>query len=173
MPNTIEQLSVKAVGTLNAVKAGFNGLRGVFLLLAEEHGEMSAMMKQVSKSDDAQVRREHCAKVRAALLSHERAELAEVYPALAQYESTRESALIHEREAGEIESAMRAVDALDPAGNAWGSAFERLLALVERHVEQEEKYFFPEAQAAMGDAAAAALRTRYESAKNSAKKQLA
>jgi len=173
MPNTIEQLSVKAGGTLNAVKAGFNGLRGVFLHLAEEHGEVSAMMKHVSKSEDPQVRREYFVKIRAELLSHERAELAEVYPALAHYESTRELVLLHDREATQLESAIRAVDALDPANEAWGLAFDRLLALVAQHIEQEEKHFFPKAQAAMGDAAAEALRTRYESAKNSAKKQLA
>jgi len=33
MPNTIDQLGVKAAGTVKAVKAGFNGLRGVFLHL--------------------------------------------------------------------------------------------------------------------------------------------
>jgi hypothetical protein len=173
MPNTIEQLSVKAVGTLKAVKAGFNGLRGVFLHLAEEHGELSAMMNHASKSEDAQVRREHYAKVRAELLSHERAELAEVYPALARYESTRDLVLLHEREATQLESAIRTVDTLDPASEAWDSAFGRLLALVQEHVDHEEKHFFPRAQAALGDAAAEALRTRYETAKSSAKKQLA
>jgi hypothetical protein len=173
MPNTIEQLSVKAVGTVKAVKAGFNGLRGVFLHLAEEHGEVSAMMKHVSKSNDEQVRREHYAKIRAELLSHERAELAEVYPSLARYETTREIAELHAREATQLESAIRAVDALDPASAAWGLAFERLLALVEEHVDHEEKHFFPKAQAAIGEQAAEALRTPYENAKSSAKKQLA
>jgi len=164
---------VKAVGTLNAVKAGFNGLRGVFLHLAEEHGEVSAMMKHVSKSGDPQVRSEHYAKIRAELLSHERAELAEVYPALAAHERTRDLVQMHNREAAQLESAIRAVDALDPASDAWGLAFERLLTLVEQHVEEEEKHFFPTAQAVLGDAAAEALRSPYESAKSSAKKQLA
>lgn len=50
MANSIEQFSAKAAGTMNAVKAGFNGLRGVFLHLAEEHGEVGALMKRVSKS---------------------------------------------------------------------------------------------------------------------------
>ena len=130
-------------------------------------------MKHVSKSEDVQVRREHYAKIRAELLSHERAELAEVYPSLARYEGTRDLVLLHDGEATQLESAIRAVDALDPASEAWTPAFERLLVLVEQHVAQEEKYFFPKAQAAMGEAAAEALRTRYESAKNSAKKQLA
>lgn len=173
MPSTIEQLSVKVAGTANAVKAGFDGLRGVFLHLAEEHGEVRAMMKHVTKNGDAQFRREHYAKIRAELLSHERAELAEVYPALAHLDSTRELVQLHDRETTQLESAIRAVDALDPADDAWGLAFERLLALVEQHVTQEETDFFPKAQAAIGDAAAEALRAPYERAKMSAQKQLA
>src|SRR6188768_3783330 len=105
MPNTIEQLSVKAVGTVKVVKAGINGLRGELIHLAEEHGEACAMMKHVSKSSDAQVRREHYAKIRTELLSHERAELAEVYPSFARYEATRELAELHAQEATQLESA--------------------------------------------------------------------
>jgi Hemerythrin HHE cation binding domain len=176
MPNTLEQLTVKAAGTVKAVKAGFNGLRGVFLHLAEEHGEVVAMMKHVSKSKDAQVRRGHYAKIRVELLSHELAELAELYPHLAHLESTRELVAQHDRQATQLESAIRepfGIDALDPSSDAWGMAFDRLLVLVEQHIAQEEGELFPKAQAAIGDAAAEALRTRYEAAKISAKKQLA
>lgn len=172
MPNTLEQLGVKAVGTVKAVKAGFNGLRGVFLHLAEEHGEVGAMMKLVGKSKDAQFRRQHYPQIRAELLSHERAELAEIYPPLSHYDSTRELAVIHNQEAAQLESAIGAVDALDPATDAWGLAFERLFALVQQHVEEEERDFFPKAQAAMGEEAAEALLTRYEAAKSSAKQAL-
>jgi len=176
MPNTLEQLTVKAVGTVKAVKAGFNGLRGVFLHLAEEHGEVIAMMKQMSKSKDAQVRHEHYAKLRVELLSHEHAELAELYPALAHLESTRELVTLHDRQATQLESAIRepfGIDALDPSSDAWGLAFDRLLVLVEQHVALEEGEIFPKAQAVLGEAAAEALRSRYEVAKISAKKQLA
>ncbi len=172
MPNAFERLSVKAAGTGKAVKAGFNGLRGVFLHLAEEHGEVSAMMRQVSKSKDARFRREQYPKIRAELLSHERAELAEVYPALSHYEGTRALVVLHNQEAAELESAISAVDALDPAADAWGLAFERLLAVVQQHVEEEEKDFFPMAQAAIGEEAAGDLLSRYEAAKSAAKQQL-
>ncbi|HKO50370.1 MAG TPA: hemerythrin domain-containing protein [Polyangiaceae bacterium] len=172
MPNSIEQLSVKAAGTVKAVKAGFNGLRGVFLHLAEEHGEVGAMMKLVSKSKDAQFRREHYSKIRIELLSHERAELAEVYPPLRQQDGTLELAVLHEQEATQIESAVGAVDALDPTTEAWGLAFARLFALVQQHVEEEERDFFPAAQAAIGEPAAEALLKRYEAAKTAGKRQI-
>jgi len=173
MPNTIEQLSAKTGGTVEAVKAGYHGLRGVFLHLAEEHGEIKAMMKQVSKHQDPQGRLERYSKVRARLLSHERAELAAVYSPLADKAATCELVQLHRQEASELESAVRAVDALDAADQAWRFCFERLLALVERHADEEEKDFFLKAQSAIGEAAAEELRSSYESAKISAEKQLA
>ena len=172
MSNTIEQLSAKAAGTVKAVKAGFNGLRGVFLHLAEEHGEVGALMKQLRKSTDVEARRAHFRKIRAELLAHERAELAEVYPPLTHHDSTRELVVLHNQEATQLEAAIRAVDAVDPGSDAWGQAFERLFALVQQHVEEEEKDFFPKAQAAIGDEATEALLTRYEAAKTAAKQQL-
>jgi|GEM_PF-482265 len=172
MPNTIDQLGVKAAGTVKAVKAGFNGLRGVFLHLAEEHGEVGALIKLVSKSKDAQVRREHYTKIRVELLAHELAELAEVYPPLSQQDSTRELVLLHRQEGALLESAIGAIDALDPATDAWRLAFERLAALVRQHVEEEEQDFFPKAQAAIGEDAAEGMLTRYEAAKRSAQRQI-
>jgi len=172
MSNTIEQLSAKAVGTVKAVKAGFNGLRGVFLHLAEEHGEVGAMMKQLRKTKDLETRRTRFAQVRAELLSHERAEIAEVYPALTHHDSTRELIVLHNQEAAQLENAIRSVDASDPGSDAWALAFERLFALVQQHVEEEEREFFPKAQAAIGEEKTEALLSRYEAAKNSAMQQL-
>src|ERR1700712_5469995 len=112
MANPIARVEAKAVGTAHAVKAGFNGLRGVFLRLAEEHGRVGALMKRVSKSADAQVRREHYPQIRAELLSHERGELAEVYSLLGNYLDTRDLAAAHNAEAGQLEAAIAAVDSL-------------------------------------------------------------
>ncbi|HET7543121.1 MAG TPA: hemerythrin domain-containing protein [Polyangiaceae bacterium] len=171
MANTIEQLGVGALGTLKAVKAGLNGLRGVFLHLAEEHGELAALMKELSKSRDAQVRREHYPEIRAKLLAHEHAELSEVYSVL-DSEDTREWVALHHQEAANLETALRALDALNPESDAWGLAFDRLFTLVAQHVDQEEQELFPKAQAALGEEAAQALLTRYEAAKGAAKRPL-
>ena len=48
MANPIENVAAKAMGTVKAVKAGFNGLRGVFLHLAQEHGEVGELMRHVA-----------------------------------------------------------------------------------------------------------------------------
>ena len=75
MTHPIHEFSAKAMGTMKAVKAGFNGLRGVFLHLAEEHGEVSSLMGHLRGDQNATVRSEYWPRIRAALLSHERAEL--------------------------------------------------------------------------------------------------
>src|SRR6478609_84527 len=103
MANTIEQLGVGALGTLKAVKAGLNGLRGVFLQLAEEHGALAALMKELGKSRDPRVRRERYPEIRAQLLAHERAEQAEVYSAL-DSEDTRHWLELHQQEAANLET---------------------------------------------------------------------
>ena len=160
------------MGTVNAMKAGFNGLRGVFLHLAEEHGEVASLMKRVSKTTDAQVRSEHWPQIRAELLSHERAELAEVYASLSGYEALRELVASHNEEAWQIEVAIAAVDAQDAATPAWGMAFEHLFALVQRHVREEESDFFPRAQEVLSEEDSQAMRTRYELLKKSSKRQI-
>ena len=169
MANPIEQAAAKAMGTVKAVQAGFNGLRGVFLHLAEEHGEVGSLMKRVSKSTDAQFRREHFPHIRAELLSHEKGELAEVYSALANYESMRDVVLKHNDEAHTLEKAIADVDAQDFGSQEWGSAFERLFGLVQHHVEEEENDFFPRAQQVVDEDESKAILKRYEAAKEAVK----
>jgi len=165
MANSLQQIQAKTVGAAHAVKAGFNGLRGVFLHLAEEHGEVGSLMRRVLKSPDPKVRREHYPQIRRELLAHERGEVTAVYPVLAQHPETRGLALAHDREAEELEAAIAAVDAIDFTAPAWGVAFEHVYNLVQRHVQEEEDEIFPKAQDALGEEESEALLGRYESAK--------
>jgi hypothetical protein len=169
MANSIEQIATKAMGTVSAVAAGFKGLRGVFLHLAEEHGEVASLMKRVSKATDAQVRRQHFPHIRAELLSHEKGELAEVYAVLANYEQLRSVVLEHNAQAHALEKAIADVDAQDFASEEWGASFNRLFELVKTHVEEEENDFFPKAQELIDEEESKQILQRYEEAKNSIK----
>jgi hemerythrin superfamily protein len=171
MTNSLEQMEAKAVGAAKAVKAGFNGLRGVFLHLAEEHGEVGALMKRVSKSSDPKERGELYPQIRSELLSHERGELAEVYPKLSEHVATRNIAAAHNVEAQQLEQAIHQVDQLDFASPEWGPAFEHLFQMVQQHVAEEENDFFPKAQAVLGEGESKAMLDRYETAKKAAKQQ--
>lgn len=170
MANSIEQISAKTAGTMKAVAAGFKGLRGVFLHLAEEHGEVGSLMKHLSKTTDPKVRREHFPHIRAELLSHEKGELAEVYGVLANYEQLRSVVLEHNEQAHALEKAIADVDAIDFASEEWATSFERLHGLVKTHVEEEENDFFPKAQQVIDEDESKQILKRYEAAKQSIKK---
>ena len=171
MSNRSEQISVKVAGTMKAMKAGFEGLRGVFLHLAEEHGEVGALLKRVNKTTEPDVRREHWSQIRTELLAHEQGELAEVYPLLTANEGTREIVALHSQEAGQLKEAIVAVDAHDFASPAWAAAFERLCTLVQQHVTEEENDFFPRAQEVISEEQSKLVLERYEIAKRAAKGQ--
>ena len=170
MANPIGQITTKVAGTVKAVTAGFKGLRGVFLHLAEEHGEVGALMKQVGKTTDPRVRREHFPHIRAELLSHEKGELSAVYGVLANYEQLRGVVLKHNEEAHTLEKAIADVDAIDFASEEWATSFNRLFALVQAHVEEEENEFFPKAQELIDEAESKQILTHYEAAKQSVKR---
>ena len=172
MANSFEQVAAKARGTVQAVKAGFNGLRGVFLHLAEEHGEVASLIKRVRSTTEGSVRRDHWPQIRSELLSHERAERQEVYPRLEGFDTTRRIVAQHTAEANLLEDAIARLDLLDPSSAAWGSAFEALAVMVEQHVEEEEGDFFPKAQIALGEDEAESLLKRFEIAKEAAKAEL-
>lgn len=170
MANSIEQIAAKTIGTMRAVAAGFNGLRGVFLHLAEEHGEVGALMKQLSKTTDPKVRHEHFPHIRAELLSHEKGELAEVYGVLANFEQLRSVVLEHNEQAHTLEKAIADVDAIDFASEEWATSFDRLLGLVQAHAKEEEDDFFPKAQQFIDEEESLQILKRYEAAKQAIKK---
>ncbi len=168
MPNTLEKVASKAMGTVKAAKAGLQGLTGVFMHLMQEHGEVSALIKRVALSDDVDVRRELYPTIRHELLAHEKGETDALYPVLAEYPETRAIAAKHAQEASALEAAIRSVDAVDFGAAAWAPAFKRLADLVTSHVAEEEKDFFPIAQETMGEERARGLTGRFEAAKRSA-----
>ena len=170
MGNQMEQVATKLMGTLKAAEAGFKGLRGVFLHLAEEHGEVGALMKRLSNTSDPQVRREHFPHIRAELLSHEKGELVEVYGVLANFEQLRGVVLKHNDDAHALEKAVADVDAIDFASEEWSTSFARLVALVQAHVEEEENELFPRAQEVIDEAESKQILERYEAAKESVKR---
>ena len=58
MTNPLEEIASRAMGAAKGVKATFAGLTGVFKQLAEEHGEVSALLLRVKNSKDPEVRAE-------------------------------------------------------------------------------------------------------------------
>lgn len=165
MPNHVEKLAAEAMGALKDVKAGWEGLTGVFMHLMEEHGRVGALIKRVGMSSDPAVHADLYPTIRKQLLAHERGELQAVYPVLAEYPETSSIAAAHAHEASELEAAIAALDALGFGDAGWVPAFERLAQLVDEHVDAEESDYFPKAQQAIGEERAKALLPIFEATK--------
>jgi hemerythrin superfamily protein len=163
MPSRIDSMLSHGMGKVKAVKARLSGLVGVFATLAEQHGEVAALLERAKHSDDKFA--ELWPKIRRELISHEKAELREVYPALRANDTTRELANRHEAEATQLEQLIEIIDELAIRSPARREEFEQLVELVLYHAREEETDIFPRAQEALGKQRAEELKERFLTAK--------
>ena len=161
MPNRMDSMLSKGAGMVKGVKARLEGLTGVFKTLAEQHGEVTAMIKRLQSKPEKKP--ELWPEIRRELLSHERGEMREVYPVLRQHVQTRALAEHHDQEAAELE---RLIEQIDGAtADEWRPLFDQLVDAVTRHANEEENEIFPRAQEAIGDKGARDLEPRFLAAK--------
>jgi hypothetical protein len=172
MPTHMEHAAVKVMGAAKQIKGAFEGLSGIFRTLMQEHGEVSALLVRLKASDDPELRRRLFPLIRKELLSHEKGELAVLYPVLAEYEETAEIAVHHEREARALEALIQRLSDMDVNGSSWGTTLEELIQMVQHHVREEENDFFPKGELAIGSARAEDLELRYTATKNEAMSRL-
>lgn len=164
MPNRMDSIVAKGAGMMKGIKARLDGLVGVFRTLAEQHGEVSAMLMRLQ--DKPEKKSELWPEIRRELLSHERGELREVYPVLRQYPDTVALAERHDAEAGELE---RLIERLDTAlAEDWRALYDQLVDTVVRHAREEESEIFPRAQDVIGHQRARDIEPRFLAAKKQA-----
>jgi hemerythrin superfamily protein len=149
MPNKMDSVIAKGTGKVKGIKARLEGLGGVFKTLSQQHGEASALIDRIKR--DAKVRAELWPTLRKELVSHERAEIREVYPELREHAETSALADHHDEEAGELDKLIQKLSSLDLASEQWGRLFEKLENMVVYHASEEEKEIFPKAQGVIGD----------------------
>jgi Hemerythrin HHE cation binding domain len=152
MPNRMDSMISKGAGVVKGVEARLHGLVGVFKTLSEQHGEAGALLQRVKRDPDK--RSELWPKIRQALISHEQAELAEVYPVMREFPELRSLADRHEAEAGQLSVQIARLHATSMSTDTWTQLFDQLCALVEQHVNEEQNQIFPKAQAVIGAARA-------------------
>jgi hypothetical protein len=172
MPNIIEEFAAHTAGKVGALAARVKGLTGVFNKLAEQHKEASALLKRASMSHEPEKRRDLWRKIRVELLSHERAELREVYPAFQSHPELETIAQQHDADADELEATIQELDVTDAASDAWGVTLKRLIDRVVQHAREEEDEFFPRAQEVLGKEQAELLEQRYLASQEAIKEQL-
>ena len=163
MPNRMDSTLSRGMGKVKAVKARLSGLVGVFKTLAEQHGEVTVLLERAKSSNEKFA--ELWPTIRRELLSHEQAELRELYPVLRADAATRELADHHDAEAAELEQLIRAIDELAIGSPERAPMYQRLIDAVRDHAREEESHIFPRAQEAMGKPRAEALEARLLTAK--------
>jgi hypothetical protein len=143
MRSPIDAVISKTKGMAEGVRVGRHGLVGVFKTLSEQHGEAAALFERVKKHPG---KREHLwPRLRVALLSHEKAELLELYPVVRDY-GGGELADRHDFEAASLERMIHELEAKDFADPDWMPLFKQLASSVIQHAHEEERDIFPEAQ---------------------------
>lgn len=167
MVSTPEKIASTAMGGMKAAKATVEGLTGVFRHLAQEHGEVTALLLRVKMSSDPKVRIELFPTIRKELLSHERGELDVVFPAMEPHDELKQMVAQHRQEAAELEKLLEQLVALDYHDDAWMTTFSGMVDTIQRHTQEEESQIFPAAQNALGDDEANALLPRFEAVKKS------
>jgi hemerythrin superfamily protein len=165
MPNRVENIASKAVGKLKSAKAAVEGLSGVFRRLAQEHGEVTALLMRVKHSSDPKVRSTLFATIKKELLAHEKSELKAVYPVLLEHPDTQQIAAHHNQEAAQLEQMITELAALDAGDASWQAKFEALADTVQHHATEEEEQIFPQAQRVLGEGVPDALLAAYEKTK--------
>lgn len=159
MATPMDQIISKGAGVAHELKARMDGLVGVFLTLAEQHGEAGALLKR-AKADESK-RPALWPTIRAALRSHEQGELREVYPVLREYPELKAFADRHDTEASRLSQTIDQMDRLDPVSPRFATLLDELIGLVEAHVAEEEGQIFPASQNVIGEARAKALEPKF------------
>jgi len=159
MSNKMDSVVAKGSGKVKGVKARLGGLEGVFKTLASQHGEAKALIDRIKS--DPKKRADLWPTLRKELISHERAEMREVYTELREHGETSAIADHHDAEAAELDNLIQQISALDAASDEWARLFATLGDRVIHHATEEEKEIFPKAQSVIGDETTATLDDRY------------
>ena len=160
MPNRVDTMLSKGMGK---AKARLKGLHGVFRTIAEQHGEVTALLERAKSSNEKFT--ELWPTIRRELMSHEKAEMREVFPALRAHPETRELADHHDLEAGDLETLILQIDALAVDAPNRKEMFQKLIDMVLDHAKEEENEIFPKAEKVLGRDTAEALDDQFLVAK--------
>jgi len=172
MPNPVENFAAKTAGKAAGVRARVQGLVGVFNVLAQQHKEAATLLARAKEADNPEKRRQLWSAVRCELICHERAELGTVYPVIEENPMAVDIGRQHAEGARELEAAIAGIDALGYESTRWQDSLQSLGSLLQQHVEQEEREFFPRAQDTIGKEAAHALERPFLAAVAQCKSEL-
>lgn len=163
MPNRMDSMLSTGMGKMKAVKAGLKGLVGVFRTLTEQHGEVAVLLERAKASNEKFT--ELWPFLKKELISHEKAEVRELYPYLRIYPETRALADHHDAEAGKLEWLIAKIDELPIGAQERRDRYDELVEMVVHHASEEESEIFAKAQDCMGKDLARQVDAKYQATK--------
>lgn len=127
-------------------------------MLIQEHEEAANMFDELENTNEDQVttadenttvvqgRIDLFRKLRNALMLHARAEEQVFYPALENFDETRDLIAEAYREHAEVEQMLEEIGQLNPTNEEWLDKIAELRENVEHHVAEEEDELFPQVE---------------------------
>jgi hemerythrin superfamily protein len=158
--------------TKRAAKA-MAGYAAIFNHLAEEHAQVSILMKRLANSSDgSDIREELFPEIRKNLLAHACAEEEEFYPPLREHPELSELVAQSLKEHQQTKQYLEQLHAGNKDTKTWAELFRRMMRAVESHVELEENELFPKANELMSEERTDQIESRYEDAEERQKAHL-
>lgn len=173
MAKKTAKVAGKMMGTAKKAGQVMRGRTGIFQKLAEEHGEVDALMKRCAASNDPAVREELFMEIKKQLLAHAKGEEREFYSVLRKHTETRELVEHSLEEHQEVEQTIEQLSQMDFGSEEWAEMFEELMDDVKEHVEEEEQDLFPKAEHVLDGDRAKEVEERYLSEKKRVMEQMA
>lgn len=127
-------------------------------MLIREHEEAANMFDELENSNEdqlttadenttiVQARIDLFRKLKNALTLHTRAEEQVFYPALENFDETRDLITEAYREHGEVDQLLEEISGLNPTNEQWLDKIAELRESVEHHVSEEEDELFPQVE---------------------------
>jgi hemerythrin superfamily protein len=137
-------------------------------LLKKDHREVDQLFAEIEEADGEE-QGELFTRIKEALQLHTKLEEAHFYPALKEYDETKEMAQHAGKEHGEVKELLRKMSQLKPGGDTWTKHCEELKTSVQHHVKEEETKIFPAAEKAIEEDELDEIAETIESEKEEAK----
>jgi iron-sulfur cluster repair protein YtfE (RIC family) len=147
-------------------------------MLIREHEEVANMFDELENTNEDQIttagantpivqaRIDLFRKLKNALTMHSREEEQVFYPALENFDETRDLITEAYREHGEVEQMLEEISALNPTDEQWLDKIIELRENVEHHVAEEEDELFPQVEELFNEQKLQQIGAEMEAVKN-------
>ncbi len=142
-----------------------------FKLLKEDHKKVAKLFKEIEDAGENAIKtKEHLfEQLRDALELHTEIEEQYLYPALEQFEETKDMTLEGLEEHNVVKELLAELEGEEIGSDVWMAKMKVMKENVEHHVSEEEEELFPEAEDVMSDDQSKQIGDNIAEAKNAAR----